>query len=342
MSSDEPAFTDERQISSFKSQKVLKLGDDGRYAVVQGSLDGKDCLVELKLSGGFSSKEVVMREISGMNLKLTNHSGAEYSYYNANLSSDAESYGNYRMEVIWPASDRQIQRKTPSDLELMEESAEVYERVVQAHAAAQAKKLGWVEQICSMQKERERLLFNNERFLVNVDTKWGSHPDLVAARMAGDAEAADVADPPLEWRGADFTRELYLLAMSKDPALMSLRDLHGEDGAALCDEMKSQLRRVAQEVYSVQASQLRIFFHYHPQFYRLHAHCCRIEHVNPGSEAERAHLLSTVAHNLRLDGDYYRKSTLVYKLRVGEKLHSLLTEDGLAAGSPEAKRKKNG
>ena len=48
-----------------------------------------------------------------------------------------------------------------------------------------------------------------------------------------------------------------------------------------------------EEVYGVGPEQLRVFIHYHPQFYHLHVHFTRA-HVNPGCEAERAHLLTDV------------------------------------------------
>lgn len=111
--------------------------------------------------------------------------------------------------------------------------------------------------------------------------------------------------------------------------MRSLRDLRGEAGAALCDAMARELKAAAWRVYGVPASKLRVFFHYHPQFYRLHAHCNRIEWVNPGCEAERAHLLSSVAQNLRLSEGYYaEQATLSYKVRVGEKLHGILGKAG--------------
>ena len=43
----------------------------------------------------------------------------------------------------------------------------------------------------------------------------------------------------------------------------SLRDLHGEIGASLCETMSAELKKSAWEVYGVPANKLRIFFHYH-------------------------------------------------------------------------------
>jgi m7GpppX diphosphatase len=103
--------------------------------------------------------------------------------------------------------------------------------------------------------------------------------------------------------------------------------LKGEEGAKLCEEMRDELRKAAHAVYGVPPSKLRIFFHYHPQFYRLHAHCVPINYVAPGSEVERAHLLTTVAENLRMKELYYAEATLSYKVRVGEKLHGVLLQN---------------
>ena len=80
------------------------------------------------------------------------------------------------------------------------------------------------------------------------------------------------------------------------------------------------LRAVRQEeVYGVGAEQLRVFIHYHPQFYHLHVHFTRA-HVNPGCEAERAHLLSDVIQNLEGQDDYYVRRTLTHRLRENDPL----------------------
>lgn len=65
----------------------------------------------------------------------------------------------------------------------------------------------------SLETERERNLFANEEFIINVDTKWATH-------------SKPTRDPAVRasWRDADWTDGLYLLAISRSPALRSLRD----------------------------------------------------------------------------------------------------------------------
>ena len=271
-------------------------------------LDGRDCVLELKQRAALADPRALEDALPKLKLTLTNHSGAEYSYYAA---TDPTTGATYDLEAVWPAPERLVQRKRPAEICVVEETAEAYDRVVRPFAEAQAAKIGWIDAVCALEKERERNLHACDAFVVNVDTKWSTH--------------GPFDDDRATWRGADWTRDLYLLAISKDASLKSMRDLRGPDGAGLCRAMRAALLRCAADVYGVPATKLRVFFHYQPQFYRLHAHCTRAEHTNPGCECDRAHLLTTVAANLDLAPDYYARAPLTYKLRLGEKLHGLLS-----------------
>ena len=301
-----PAFSD--TISNFAVEETLRFEAGGRLAVVLGTLDGKDCLLEIKQRAALADPRALEDALPKLKLALTNHSGAEYSYYAA---TDPTTGATYDLEAVWPAPERLVQRKRPAEICVVEETAEAYDRVVRPFAEAQAAKIGWIDAVCALEKERERNLHACDAFVVNVDTKWSTHGPFDADRAT--------------WRGADWTRDLYLLAISKDASLKSMRDLRGPDGAGLCRAMRAALLRCAADVYGVPATKLRVFFHYQPQFYRLHAHCTRAEHTNPGCECDRAHLLTTVAANLDLAPDYYARAPLTYKLRLGEKLHGLLS-----------------
>ena len=301
-----PAFSD--TISNFAVEETLRFEAGGRLAVVLGKLDGRDCVLELKQRAALADPQALEDALPKLKLTLTNHSGAEYSYYAA---TDPTTGATYDLEAVWPAPERLVQRKRPAEICVVEETAEAYDRVVRPFAEAQAAKIGWIDAVCALEKERERNLHACDAFVVNVDTKWSTH--------------GPFDDDRATWRGADWTRDLYLLAISKDASLKSMRDLRGPDGAGLCRAMRAALLRCAADVYGVSATKLRVFFHYQPQFYRLHAHCTRAEHTNPGCECDRAHLLTTVAANLDLAPDYYARAPLTYKLRIGEKLHGLLS-----------------
>lgn len=310
VSAAEAPFSATRPVSAFASKEVLAFSNDGRHAVVLGEVEGAAALLQLDQKAAYGDGGSLVAALPSLEVSLTNYSGAEYSYYDARAPCGAA----FSCEVVWPASERQIQRKRPSEVVAVEESAALYARVVAPFAAAQAAHVGWIDKVCALEAERERNLHDSADFVVNVDTKWTTH-----GAFDGDRAA---------WVGADWTSGLYLLAIAKDAALTSLRDLRGDAGAALCRAMRDALLDAARRVYGVPKRKVRCFFHYQPQFYRLHAHCATIQHVVPGVECDRAHLLTTVAENLDLAPDYYRNATLTYKVRVGEKLHAALHADG--------------
>lgn len=272
-------------LSEFRAHSVLTWHN--KLAVVQGDVNGKTALVKLEPKSPWAAESAVLALLPRLRLKLTNYSGAEYSFY------DGEAAGElFCVEVVCPASQRQIARHQPSDVRLVDETPEMY--------SCPSERPGWIDAVCSLDKEKDRNLYVSDQFIVNIDTKWDSH--------------APTSTPRETWKNAHFVKDLYLLAISKDPNLKTLRELRGEPGAALCDAMRTTLLDVALQVYGVPHAKLRVYFHYRPQFYRLHAHCTRIENINPGCEAERAHLLSTVATNLRLCGDYYARATIPTKV----------------------------
>ncbi|KAJ1455427.1 HIT-like domain-containing protein [Pelagophyceae sp. CCMP2097] len=327
----EPAFTAERLISAFAASAVLRFENGGLSAVVQGVLrrgaDDEACLVRLDQRAACADEAALLASLPNLTLVETSNSKNEYSYYDASSPCGA----SYSVEVISPASEKQVAKNLLVKTAMVEESGSAYSAVVAPFVDKQLGRLGWIDSVCNLESEKERNLFACDDFIINIDTKWKTH--------------ANCSTPRAEWRGAPWTRDLYLLAISRDASLRSLRDLRGAAGAALCRAMRDALRKTAADFYGTSAAHLRIFFHYQPQYYRLHAHCVRTDHCNPGSEVERAHLLTTVASNLDRDAQHYDHAVLTYKLKVGEELHQILAADApdcllatdcpLAADAPE-------
>lgn len=112
--------------------------------------------------------------------------------------------------------------------------------------------------------------------MINIDTKWTNHPtpilienkDNIQKGQNKEDQKNTLSVDQSTWYEASWTKDLYILAISCDPNLTSIRDLQGQDGIDLCLEMQLELEKVAFNVYGVPANKLRIFFHYHPQVYR--------------------------------------------------------------------------
>jgi len=289
---------------------------DGRSGVFVGRVKGSKAVVSLSQKAAFADGEGLLAVLPSLALTLTNHSGHEYSYYEAVAGKDGSSSSSFALEVIWPAQQWQIDRKKPGEYFMVEETREVYEEFVEPFAKERAAKdsAGWIDAVASLEKERDRNLFGNDDFIINVDTKWTTH-------------AALSEDPAVraQWKASPWTRDLYLLTIAKDPLLRSIRDLRGRH-LPMLEAMDAELKKAAQSVYGVSPAKLRLFFHYKPQFYRLHAHATRCEQVNPGCEAERAHLLTTVIANLKRDSDYYQNLTILCKIGTKDALYKALVK----------------
>jgi m7GpppX diphosphatase len=269
-----------------------------------------------------SSSQRILDFLKNLDFSMTSESGAEYSYYTATekmwwqknpLSSLlAPPKEAFKVELISPASDRQIQRSLPAPaMSLVEETPEMYESIVKPHVdrLIEGGSLSWIKNVVNGTKEVERLLLNTDDFVLNVDTKWRSHPDAKTTARE-------------KWLGHKAVDDLYCLAIVKDGCVTSLRDLRGRH-IPILDTILKQGREAIESVYGVRSDQLRIFVHYQPQFYHFHVHFTRLEN-ELGCQVERGHLLSDIIQNLEMDSDYYAKRTISYKLETSSELFCLL------------------
>ncbi|KAL9186083.1 hypothetical protein ACHAXT_005321 [Thalassiosira profunda] len=282
------------------------------------------------------ASEEIISFLQRYNFSLTSESGAEYSYYEARPNSDAklatdaatehdnctESFasaaafklGSFDVELITPASARQVSRAMPSlGHVLVHETPEMYNTVVKPYiqSIVDSGSLSWITNIIELKKEKERLLANDDNFIVNVDTKWRTHPP-------------PLTTPRKEWYKHPSTVDLYCLGIAKQSDIACLRDLRGEH-IPLLNEMERKGLSAIKEVYGVEEDQIRVFIHYHPQFYHFHVHFTRLENET-GCSVERGHLLPDVVQNLEMDPEYYCKRTITYKLKKGTPLQSLIEQ----------------
>jgi m7GpppX diphosphatase len=270
-----------------------------------------------------SESNKILSFLNNYDFSLTSESGAEYSYHNAvpkkhflsrflRASTLPASMGAFKVELISPASDRQVQRAMPSPgMVLIEETPELYATVTKPYIQSiiDGGSLSWIENVVSGKKERERLLLDKEDYVLNVDTKWRSHPDASAV-------------PRFEWHGHESVTDLYCLAIVKDGGITSLRDLNSRH-IPLLQSIVNDGSEAIEKIYGVQRNQLRIFVHYQPQFYHFHVHFTRLWN-EVGCQVERGHLLSDIIQNLQMDGEFYSKRTITYKLPMNDRLYTAM------------------
>ena len=302
-----------------------------------------------------SASEDILCFLRGYNYVLKSESGAEYSYYCASptlLSTEVTSntsgddvnepkkhkpdpstsassivhaaisnYGAFDVELITPASAQQIFRAMPNlGSILIHETPQLYNMIVKPYIQSLLDNgcLSWIQNVIEVKKEKERLLVNHDEFIVNIDTKWRTHPP-------------PLTTPREEWINHPSTSDLYCLGIVKQYGITSLRDLRGCH-VPLLQSMLSEGLSAIQSTYGVPSNQIRVFVHYLPQFYHFHVHFTRLENEF-GTTCERGHLLHDVIQNLEMDSEYYCKRTMTYKLQRGTPLQNLienhsLSEDG--------------
>jgi len=139
---------------------------------------------ELPASAGAAALE------AGLDLSCTSYSGKEYAYF----SALPPPTGGWDVEVIAPASAKQVDRSRPAERALVRETPALYADRVMPYLRARyhvgveklpvgvVDPLGWLFEILAGRKETERVLHNDAGpdvpdglpgtgFLLNVDTK---------------------------------------------------------------------------------------------------------------------------------------------------------------------------
>ena len=134
--------------------------------------------------------------------ELKSEGGAEYRYYIArpttggttldiikdetNIDIDIDdddgtnrnnNVGAFDIELISPATTHQIMRALPSlGHVLIHDTPELYDMIVTPYIQTNDGSLAWISNVITCQKEKERLLVDDADFIINIDTKWRTHP----------------------------------------------------------------------------------------------------------------------------------------------------------------------
>lgn len=202
---------------------------------------------------------------------------------------------------------------------LISETQQCYETIVRPYMEKNQFNAQWVYNIIDGKSERERILFENDDFIILPNIGW-------------------------DGKGAE---SMHLLGLIKCRSIHSIRDLKPEHVPMLETVLEKTLVRVSicfpsfgwtlpfvffqkfiSEKYGTASNNVRAFFHYPPTFYHLHIHFTTLQNRTCGCEVERAHLVQDVIDHLKLQVDYYQKKTLYYKVPVEDPLFKLIEGDG--------------
>ena len=199
-------------LESFEEEEVLI---EGEVSIVLGRFTWQPAHEQALVKLTARPVTLTAGVLRGLSTSVSSYSGAEYCYYDGvidllRLATCAGLRPAFALEVIAPASAKQVARARPQPGTLITETAATYGAVTLPYIEGlDPKSVSWVYNLLELKKERERMLFNDSDadrgFLLNVDTKWKSHPDCHAADA--DARAGGA------WRAHEAVRDLYCLAI---------------------------------------------------------------------------------------------------------------------------------
>ena len=127
----------------------------------------------------------------------------------------------------------------------------------------------WIYNIIDHKKETDTILFEDDNIIIIPDYKWSN----------------DI-------------NELHILGIFKDKNLYSIRELTKDHIDILQQSLNNGKKMIEEK-----------FFHYEPSTYHLHIHFMNISNTSTKSDSyslPRAHLVSSVIENLKINSDYYK------------------------------------
>uniref|UniRef100_A0A8C9DHR6 m7GpppX diphosphatase n=1 Tax=Prolemur simus TaxID=1328070 RepID=A0A8C9DHR6_PROSS len=291
-------------FSGFRVQKVLRESARDKVIFLHGKVplgnpkdgDGEDAIVILEKTP--FQVEQVAQLLTGspeLHLQFSNDIYSTYHLFPPRQLNDVKT------TVVYPATEKHLQKYLRQDLRLIQETGEDYRNVTLPHLESQSLSIQWVYNILDKKAEADRIVFENP-----------------------DPSDGFVLIPDLKWNQQQLD-DLYLIAICHRRGIRSLRDLTPEH-LPLLRNILCQGQEAIRQRYQVQGDRLRVYLHYLPSYYHLHVHFTALGFEAPGSGVERAHLLAQVIENLECDPRHYERRTLTFTLRADDPLLELLQE----------------
>lgn len=167
---------------------------------------------------------------------------------------------------------------------------ETYQDYQQFISQRDFKKEQWVYNILDEIAEQDKILFQDETFILVPNYTWNYNP------LNNDVTNIDIS-------------QMYLLAFPTDKTLHSLRDLNGTH-IKLLENIQIKTYEIIKKLFGFEPEMIKSFIHYSPTTYHLHIHWVLISNTNVNSSVEYSHSLSNIITNIKIKDDYYQSVEL--------------------------------
>lgn len=192
--------------------------------------------------------------------------------------------------LIHPASQVQIKKYTAGRHFMLQETPEMYHKVILPLCISQSSKCAWIDNIFRQLEgctDISRTLPNGE-ILLHIEPDFVILPDAKWDRKSPDS--------------------LYLLVLFRDPSLYTIRELRDTHTEMLL-RVRAAMDKTL-EIYGKTRDRVKMYFHYHPTFYRLHLHASYLQTTWPGESIGSSVLLHDVLENLKISPAFYNERAM--------------------------------
>lgn len=258
-------------LKNIKNIKLISDTTDSDYVMFLGDYENNKVILQVKKRKHITEHTLQLSDFSDIDLIMNND-----RFYK--FSSNQLINTPYDILVICPAQEEDY-KKYLCKRKRMIETPKIYYSDV--HPRIINQDLTWIDNIMSGKNESEKIIYNDEDFILMPDLKWSSN---------------DLCD-------------MYYLAIFKDKELRSIRSLN-QTHLSLLRKVREISTNKIKEIHNIDSDQLRLYFHYHPTFWQLHLHINLITKPWHGALSDCAHLLSLVINNIELVNDYYQKANI--------------------------------
>ncbi|KAI9895730.1 hypothetical protein PsorP6_018749 [Peronosclerospora sorghi] len=227
-----------------------------------------------------------------------------YNTFLGDLSRDVKPY---KMNLIYPETDRHVRKHTDQTFYMVVETKEAYRKITNPYIdSIPPDSIDWVYNILEQKSETDRIIYEDKHprngFVLLADIKWSDLSQVVVYSVLA-------------------LESLYCLGIMHDRSLRSLRDLTGAhinllrniryllfshisgtlSSLYVLPANSNTTLEVLHRKFGVNASFIR------PTYYHLYVHFSHVK-MTQG----KAVLLEDVINNLCMNCDHYEKATLSY------------------------------
>lgn len=196
-----------------------------------------------------------------------------YCKYKGHVDSNVE------MLIINDYTENDFYKYTELPKISIDETPEYFNNITYPHAILIDKL--WIYNILSGKSEQDRIIYQNEEFILIKDIKW-----------SGKA-----------------INDLHLLAIPKRKDILSIRDLDNTN-INLIEKIDNISKQLISEKYNIHKDQIRSYFHYYPSVWHLHIHYDLCGQLGSNDSFDICRSVHDVIENIKMKGNYYKEATL--------------------------------